>query len=48
MEAKLNQLDSGSGDGDCGSTLASGAKAVKTALSGLSVAHPLALLQVIL
>ena len=26
MEEKLNLLDSGSGDGDCGSTLALGAK----------------------
>ena len=45
LEDKLNLLDSGSGDGDCGSTLAAGAKAVKAALPGLSLAHPLALLQ---
>ena len=45
MEEKLNQLDSGSGDGDCGSTLAAGARALQTALAGLSLAHPLALLQ---
>ena len=45
MEDKLNLLDSGSGDGDCGSTLASGAKAIKAALPMLSLAHPLALLQ---
>jgi hypothetical protein len=31
MEEKLNQLDSGSGDGDCGSTLAAGAKGTQTA-----------------
>ena len=47
MEEKLNHLDSGSGDGDCGSTLASGAKAIKNALNSesLSLGHPLALLQ---
>ena len=47
MEEKLNHLDSGSGDGDCGSTLASGAKAIKNALNSesLNLGHPLALLQ---
>ena len=45
LEDKLNLLDSGSGDGDCGSTLAAGARAVKAALPGLSLDHPLALLQ---
>jgi len=44
MEDRLNELDSGSGDGDCGSTLAAGAKAVMDALPELSLAHPLALL----
>merc|ERR1711915_809402 len=34
----------GSGDGDCGSTLAAGAKAILSALSSLSCSHPLALL----
>ena len=29
MEQRLNELDSGSGDGDCGSTLAAGAKAIQ-------------------
>ena len=29
MEQRLNELDSGCGDGDCGSTLAAGAKAVQ-------------------
>jgi len=47
LEEKLNYLDSGAGDGDCGTTLASGAKKIKAALdeSSLSVGHPLALLQ---
>jgi len=44
LEGKLNELDSGSGDGDCGSTLAAGAKAILSALSSLSCSHPLALL----
>merc|ERR1712013_449788 len=44
MEQRLNELDSGSGDGDCGSTLAAGAKAIQAALPSLSLAHPLALL----
>ena len=29
MEQRLNELDSGCGDGDCGSTLAAGAKAIQ-------------------
>ena len=29
MEEKLNLLDSGAGDGDCGSTLAGGARALQ-------------------
>ena len=47
MEDRLNQLDSGAGDGDCGTTLASGAKAMKNALNSgsFSLGHPLALLQ---
>merc|ERR1719352_2191166 len=44
MEQRLNELDSGCGDGDCGSTLAAGAKAIQAALPSLSVGHPLALL----
>lgn len=44
MEARLNELDSGCGDGDCGSTLASGAQAIQAALPTLSLEHPLALL----
>jgi dihydroxyacetone kinase len=44
MEAELNVLDSGSGDGDCGSTLAAGARALQAALPSLALAHPLALL----
>merc|ERR1719222_1343911 len=35
MEQRLNELDSGSGDGDCGSTLAAGAKAIQAALPSL-------------
>jgi len=44
MEGKLNELDSGCGDGDCGSTLATGAKAIQSAMSKLSHAYPLALM----
>jgi len=44
MEAKLNELDSGCGDGDCGSTLTAGAKAIQAAMPKLSLAHPLALM----
>jgi len=44
MEARLNELDSGSGDGDCGSTIAAGAKAIQAALPKLSLSHPLALM----
>merc|ERR1712013_4679 len=44
MEGRLNELDSGCGDGDCGSTLATGAKAIQAAMSKLSHAHPLALM----
>jgi len=44
MEGKLNELDSGCGDGDCGSTLTAGAKAIQTAMPKLSHAHPLALM----
>jgi hypothetical protein len=32
MEEKLNFLDSGSGDGDCGSTLTTGAKGTSEAV----------------
>jgi len=45
MESRLNELDSGCGDGDCGSTLAAGARAIQAALPSLSTAHPLALMQ---
>ena len=45
LEDRLNQLDSGSGDGDCGSTLAAGARSIKDAMSTLSFSHPLALFQ---
>jgi len=45
LEDRLNQLDSGCGDGDCGSTHALGAKAILAGLSGLDVVHPLILLQ---
>jgi len=45
MEDTLNHLDSGSGDGDCGSTLAAGAKSIQQAMSTLTLGHPLALLQ---
>ena len=34
MEQRLNELDSGCGDGDCGSTLAAGAKAIQ--VNGIS------------
>ena len=44
MEGRLNELDSGCGDGDCGSTLATGAKAIQAAMSRLPHAHPLALM----
>ena len=44
LESRLNELDSGSGDGDCGATLAAGARAIQAALPSLSLAHPLALL----
>merc|ERR1719435_174816 len=44
MEQRLNELDSGSGDGDCGSTLAAGARAVQAALPALTLHHPLVLL----
>jgi len=44
MEARLNELDSGSGDGDCGSTIAAGAKAIQASLPKLSLSHPLALM----
>ena len=45
LEERLNALDRGSGDGDCGSTLAAGARAVQASLSSLSLAFPLSLLQ---
>ena len=45
LEEKLNILDSGSGDGDCGSTLTAGARAIQAALPGLSCSFPLSLLQ---
>jgi len=45
MEESLNLLDSGCGDGDCGSTHATGAKAILEALPTLEVAHPYVLLQ---
>lgn len=44
MEGRLNELDNGCGDGDCGSTLATGAKAIQAAMSRLPHAHPLALM----
>ena len=45
LEEKLNLLDSGSGDGDCGSTLTAGARAIQAALPRLSCSRPLSLLQ---
>jgi dihydroxyacetone kinase len=42
MEAKMNELDSGCGDGDCGSTLTAGAKAIQAAMPKLSPGHLLA------
>jgi len=45
MEESLNLLDSGCGDGDCGSTHAIGAKAILAALPTLELAHPHVLLQ---
>ena len=44
MEDELNLLDSGAGDGDCGSTLAGGARALQAALPGLTFSRPLQLL----
>ena len=44
MEGRLNELDSGCGDGDCGSTMATGAKAIQAAMSRLPHAHLLALM----
>lgn len=41
---KMNELDSGCGDGDCGSTLARLAKGILTKLPTLSVKHPAKLL----
>ncbi|XP_034253977.1 PTS-dependent dihydroxyacetone kinase 1, dihydroxyacetone-binding subunit DhaK-like [Thrips palmi] len=41
---KMNELDSGCGDGDCGSTLARLAKALITELPNLQVKHPAQLL----
>ena len=37
MEQRLNELDSGCGDGDCGSTLAAGAKAIQVNGKSVSV-----------
>ena len=37
MEQRLNELDSGCGDGDCGSTLAAGAKAIQVGEKSVSV-----------
>jgi len=45
MEAKLNQLDSGCGDGDCGTTHAQGARVLKESLESLDTAHPSVLLR---
>lgn len=45
LEAQLNQLDSGCGDGDCGTTHAQGAKALSDALPTLDTAHPWVLLR---
>jgi len=45
MEEELNLLDSGCGDGDCGSTHARGARALLTGLARLSVERPAVLLQ---
>jgi len=45
LEDKLNGLDSGCGDGDCGSTHAAGAKGVLECLDELDMEHPWALLQ---
>ncbi|KAE8750377.1 hypothetical protein FOCC_FOCC002935 [Frankliniella occidentalis] len=41
---KMNELDSGCGDGDCGSTLARLAKGILTKLPTLSIKHPAKLL----
>jgi len=40
LEVELNRLDAGSGDGDCGSTMAYGAKAVIAALDSFALHSP--------
>merc|ERR1712110_79900 len=40
LEAELNALDRGCGDGDCGSTMAYGAKAVIAALDSFALHSP--------
>jgi len=45
LEARLNQLDSGCGDGDCGSTHAQGARVLADSMGTLDTAHPRVLLR---
>ncbi len=47
LESELNQLDARSGDGDTGSTVSTGARAVLAAIDGLPLADPAAVMAAI-